>query len=202
MVSELCKHNGTFQKPHIWLHSWLITRLAFFSPLKKKCLTRLNRTAGGSRLKERATSRRWLPDSWVNRKDIFPCLTWPKPSTDLPLLSFSVRMAEHGYRTSMGRAKDFSKASCDVLVVTPPCPSTVSSLSRMPGLWAHRPLTQVRSHRSGASALTVPNEWKVDNQQRLSSTPVRKCQIREHANSSVYSAFYCNRWQDSSSIFN
>lgn len=101
------------------------------------CLTRLNRTAGGSRLKERATSHRWLPDSWVNRKEIFPCLTWPKPSTDLPLLSFSVHMAEHWYRTSIGKAKDFSEASCDEPVVTPPYPATVSSVSRMPGLWAH-----------------------------------------------------------------
>lgn len=151
----------------------------------------------GSQLKERATSHRWLPDSWVNRKEIFPCLTWLKLSTDLPLLSFSVHMAEHWYRTSMGRAKDFSKASCDVLVVTPLCPSTVSSL-----LWAHMPLTQLRSHHSGASAFTVPNEWEADNQQRLSSTPSCKCQIREHANSSVNSAFYCNCWQDSNSIFN
>lgn len=158
--------------------------------------------AGGSRLQERATSHRWLPDSWVNRKEIFPCLTWLKLSTDLPLLSFSVHMAEHWYQTSMGRAKDLSKASCDVSVVTPPCPSTVSSLSRMPGLWAHRPLTQAGSHRSGASALTIPNEWEVDNQQRLSSPPRCKCQIRERANSPVHSAFYCNRWQDSSSIFN
>lgn len=156
---------------------------------------------GGSRRTERATSHRWLPDSWVNRKEIFPCLTWPKLSTELPLLSLSVRMAEHWYRTSMGRAKDFSKASCDVSVVTPPCPLTVSSLFQMPGLWAHRPFTQA-SHRSGASALTVPNEWEIDNQQRLSSTRRWKCQIREHANSSVYSAFYCNCWQDSSSIFN
>lgn len=62
-------------------------------------------------------------------------------------------MAEHRYRTSMGRANKFSKVSCEVSVVTPPFHSTVSSLSQMPGPWAHKLLTQARSHRSGASAL-------------------------------------------------
>lgn len=166
------------------------------------CLTQLNQMANGSRLKDGATSHRWLPDSWVNRKEIFPCLTWLKLSTDLPLLSLSVHMAEHWYQTSIRRAKDFSKGSCDVSGVTPPCPPTVSSLSRMPGLWVYRPHTQTRSRRWGVSALTIWNEWGVDNQQRLCSTPMWKCQIRKCANSSVHSAFYCNRWEASSSIFN
>lgn len=53
------------------------------------CLTWLNQTADGSRRKARATSHRWLPDSWVNRKEIFPCLTWLKLATDLCLVFLS-----------------------------------------------------------------------------------------------------------------
>lgn len=70
----------------------------------------------------------------------------------------------------MGSAKDFSKDSCDVSVVTPPCPSTVSSLLQMPGLWAHMPLTQERSHCLGVSAINGPNEREeVDNQLGLAA---------------------------------
>ncbi|KAJ4938320.1 hypothetical protein JOQ06_002940 [Pogonophryne albipinna] len=77
-------------------------------------------------------------------------------------------MAEHWYRTSMGRANNFSKASSDVSIVTPPCPLTVSSLSRV-----HEPTgpslkqgvtVRERQHQP------YPNEPEVDNQQRLSST--------------------------------
>lgn len=48
--------------------------------------------ADGSRLKERATSRRSVPDSWVNRKEIFPCLPWPKLSAGLCLAFLSTRL--------------------------------------------------------------------------------------------------------------
>ncbi|KAI9519769.1 hypothetical protein NQZ68_025908 [Dissostichus eleginoides] len=77
-------------------------------------------------------------------------------------------MAEHWYRTSMGRANNFSKASSDVSIVTPPCPSTVSSLSRvheLTGPSLKRGVTvRERQHQP------YPNEQVDDNQQRLSST--------------------------------
>ncbi|KAK1887401.1 HTH-type transcriptional regulator BudR [Dissostichus eleginoides] len=80
-------------------------------------------------------------------------------------------MAEHWYRTSMGRANNFSKASSDVSIVTPPCPSTVSSLSRvheLTGPSLKRGVTvRERQHQP------YPNEQVDDNQQRLSSTQVK-----------------------------
>lgn len=48
--------------------------------------------ADGLRLKERATSRRSVPDSWVNRKEIFSCLPWPKLAADLCLAFLSTRL--------------------------------------------------------------------------------------------------------------
>lgn len=59
------------------------------SPGRLLFFTRLNRMADGSLLKERATSHRSLPDSWVNRKEIFPCLPWLKLSADLCLVFLS-----------------------------------------------------------------------------------------------------------------
>lgn len=139
-------------KPHAWL------------------LTRLNRMADGSRLKEQATSHRSVPDSWVNRKEIFPCLPWPKLSAGLCLAFLSTRLnTGTGDRRWCG-PDGFSGGALRCVG---------SGAGRVPLIawfaWTH---TGLKS--STESALTLHNEWDVDNQQRLSSTCRQECQMKGH----------------------
>lgn len=71
--------------PICWISLGVHQQVRFF-----QYWTWVNRMADVLRRKIRATSRRWLPNSWVNRKEIFPCFSWPGFSTDLCLVFLSI----------------------------------------------------------------------------------------------------------------
>lgn len=98
--------------------------------------TWLNWMAGDLRLRERTALHRWLPDFWASRKETFPCLTWLKLTTDLPLLSFLSTWLNTGTRPvqESQRLLRGHQWCC-------PCDAELSlhSLFSFDGIWTHRP---------------------------------------------------------------
>lgn len=150
--------------------------------------------ADGLHRKIRATSRRWLPNSWVNRKEIFPCFSWPGFSTDLCLVFLSIWL-----NTGTGPVLGEPESSERLPVMCPSWHSHSLELFLLSRRCLGPELTgSFLSHRSGESALTIHNGPVRQSTESHKS----KCQMRSQANGSVCSAFYCNHWQHSSSIFN